>query len=185
MFATENAMASTRFSRLVIALGAWGAIAMPQATLAAGRLSVMDYIEIQQLVHKLNFALDYCGNGGRDFAALFTIDGKYVIDEGGAQRTIQGPKDLAALAGGPDCAVMRTEPRIFLSHVAENLVIEPSGKGARGVSYAIYPGRNGKIFQAGVAGQVGLYHDEFVRTAKGWRLKLRRHEMTPEGAPVK
>jgi hypothetical protein len=178
-------MAATRFARLVIALGAWGTMALSPAALAAGRLSAMDYIEIQQLVNKLNFALDYCGNGGRDFAALFTDDGKYVIDEGGALRTIQGAKDLAALAGGPDCAVMRTEPRIFLSHVAENLVIEASGKGARGVSYAIYPGRKGKAFQADVAGQVGLYHDEFVRTAKGWRLKVRRHEMTPEGAPVK
>ena len=50
----------------------------------------MDYIEIQQLVNRLNFALDYCGNGGRDFAALFTDDGQYVIDEGGKLRTIRG-----------------------------------------------------------------------------------------------
>jgi hypothetical protein len=174
------------FARMVIALGAWGVIAaMPPAALAAGKLSAMDYIEIQQLVNRLNFALDYCGNGGRDFAALFTNDGQYVIDEAGKLRTIEGPEKLAELAGGPDCAVTRTEPRIFLSHLAENLVIEPAGKGARGVSYAIYPGRNGKVFQPNVAGQVGVYHDEFVRTAKGWRLKSRRHEMTPEGAPAK
>ena len=37
-----------------------------------------------------------------------------------------------------------TAPRIYLSHLTENLVIEPAGKGARGISYAIYPGRNGK-----------------------------------------
>jgi hypothetical protein len=175
-----------RFARMVIALGAWSVVAaMPPAALAAGKLSAMDYIEIQQLVNRLNFALDYCGNGGRDFAALFTDDGQYVIDEGGKLRTIQGPEKLAELAGGPDCAVTRTEPRIFLSHLAENLVIEPAGKGARGVSYAIYPGRNGKVFQPEVVGQVGVYHDEFVRTTKGWRLKSRRHEMTPEGAPAK
>jgi SnoaL-like domain len=148
--------------------------------LAAGKLSAMDYIEIQQLVNRLNFALDYCGNGGRDFAALFTEDGEYVVDDGGQLRSFRGPEQLAGLAGGPDCAVTRTAPRMHLSHLAESLVIEPSGKGARGTSYAIYPGRKGKAFQADVAGQVGLYHDEFVRTAKGWRLKLRRHEVSPE-----
>jgi hypothetical protein len=173
-------------ARMVIASGAWAAIAVTSpAALAAEKLSAMDYIEIQQLVHRLNIALDYCGNGGRDFAALFTVDGQYVIDEDGKLRIIEGPDKLAELAGGPDCAVTRKEPRIYLSHLAENLVIEPAGKGARGVSYAIYPGRNGKVFQSDVAGQVGLYHDEFVRTAKGWRLKSRRHEMRPEGAPAK
>jgi hypothetical protein len=173
-------------ARMVVASAAWAAVAvMPPAAMAAGKLSAMDYIEIQQLVHRLNIALDYCGNGGRDFAALFTDDGQYVIDEDGKLRVIQGPEKLAELAGGPDCAVTRKEPRIYLSHLAENLVIEPAGKGARGISYAIYPGRNGKVFQSDVAGQVGLYHDEFVRTAKGWRLKSRRHEMRPEGTPTK
>ncbi len=160
------------------------AFAAPPA-FSAPRLSAMDYVEIQQLVHRLNFALDYCGNGGRDFAALFTADGAYVVDDAGQQRTFRGPEQLAGLAGGPDCAVTRTAPRMYLAHLAENLVIEPDGKGARGTSYAIYPGRKGKVFQEGVAGQVGLYHDEFVRTPQGWRLKVRRHEVSPEqrGAP--
>jgi hypothetical protein len=187
MFATGGNMPKIGFfARMVISSGALAALAvMSPAARAAGKLSAMDYIEIQQLVHRLNIALDYCGNGGRDFAALFTDDGQYVIDEDGKLRTIQGPEKLAELAGGPDCAVTRREPRIFLSHLAENLVIEPAGKGARGVSYAIYPGRNGKVFQPDVAGQVGLYHDEFVRTPKGWRVKSRRHEMRPEGAAAK
>jgi hypothetical protein len=187
MFATGGTMPKIEcFARVVITLGALVvATAMSQAALAAGKLSAMDYIEIQQLVNRLNIALDYCGNGGRDFAALFADDGQYVIDDGGKLRTIRGPEQLAELAGGPDCAVTRTEPRIFLSHLAENLVIEAAGKGARGISYAIYPGRKGKSFQPDVVGQVGLYHDEFVRTAKGWRLKVRRHEVSPEGAPAK
>lgn len=154
-------------------------IALPAS--AAGRLSAMDYVEIQQLVHRLNFALDYCGNGGRDFAALFTDDGAYVVDDGGQLRTFRGPEQLASLAGGPDCAVNRTAPRMYLAHLSENLIIEPDGRGARATSYAIYPGRKGKLFQPDVAGQVGLYHDEFVRTSKGWRLKVRRHEVSPEG----
>jgi hypothetical protein len=161
------------------------AIVASRPVLAAGKLSAMDYIEIQQLVNRLNIALDYCGNGGRDFAALFTPDGEYVVDDGGKPRSFRGPEQLAGLAGGPDCAVTRTAPRMYLSHVAENLVIEPSGKGAHGTSYAVYPGRKGKVFQADVVGQVGLYHDEFVRTPKGWRVKLRRHEVSPEGSAAK
>jgi len=173
-------------SPLVIAWASIAALlAAPGAAVAAGKLSAMDYVEIQQLVNRLNFALDYCGNGGRDFAALFTDDGAYVVDEGGQFRTFRGQEQLASLAGGPDCAVTRTAPRMHLAHLAESLVIEPTENGARGTSYAIYPGRKGKSFQPDVAGQVGLYHDEFVRTAKGWRLKQRRHETSPEGSPVK
>jgi hypothetical protein len=166
--------------RMVIAMAAMMATAGVCAAATAARLTAMDYIEIQQLVSRLNFALDYCGNGGRDFAALFTDDGEYVVDDAGQLRTFRGTQQLAGLAGGPDCAVTRTAPRIYLAHVAENLVIEPAGKGVRGTSYAIYPGRKGKVFQEDVAGQVGLYHDEYVRTAKGWRLKSRRHEVSPK-----
>ena len=173
-------------TRMVIAvLSLCAGAGSPQASFAAGSLSAMDYIQIQQLVHRLNVALDYCGNGGRDFAALFTGDGEYVVDDAGQLRTFRGPEQLASLAGGPDCAVTRTAPRMYLSHLAENLIIEPAGKGARGMSYAIYPGRKGRIFQEGVSGQVGLYHDQFVRTAKGWRLKARRHEVSPEGLAAK
>jgi SnoaL-like protein len=152
----------------------------PQAR-AATPLSPMDYIEIQQLVSRLNFTLDYCSNGGRDFAALFADDGQYVVDEGnGKPRTFRGVEQLASLAGGPDCAATSKPPRAYLAHVTENLVIEATDAGARGTAYAIYPGRKGKVFQEDVAGQVGLYRDEYVRTPKGWRVHSRRHETAPE-----
>jgi hypothetical protein len=171
----------TTTTRIVVAGAAlWLCLGLHGPAHAAGKLSSLDYIEIQQLVNRLNFALDYCGNGGRDFAELFTDDGQYVIDEGdGKPRAISGPAQLAALAGGPDCAVTRNPPRSYLSHLSGNLVIDPDGKGARGKSYSLYPGRKGKHFQDDVAGQVGLNHDVYVRTPKGWRLKLRRHEVSP------
>lgn len=150
------------------------------APASRARLSAMDYVQIQQLVHRLNLALDYCGHGGEDFADLFTPDGQYVIDDRGVLRRHVGRSQLAAVAGGPDCAVTRTEPRIHLAHLAENLVIEPTASGAHGTAYAIYPGRKGRHLQPDVAGQVGLYHDDYVRTAAGWRLQLRRHEVSPE-----
>jgi hypothetical protein len=158
---------------------------VPNSADAAQTLTAMDYIQIQQLVNRLNYALDYCGQGGRDFAGLFTADGQYVVDEGGQLRTFRGPEQLASLAGGPDCTATRSPPRSYLAHLAESLVIEPAAEGATGTAYAIYPGRKGKVFQADVAGQVGLYHDVYVRTAKGWRVKLRRHEVSPEGPAVK
>jgi len=174
-----------RTNRFAIAVAVLAMGLAPHSAHAA-QLTAMDYVQIQQLVNRLNFALDYCGHGGRDFAALFTEDGQYVIDEGDARpRVFRGPEQLASLAGGPDCAAIRTPPRAYIAHLAESLVIEPAATGAIGTSYAIYPGRKGKFFQADVAGQVGVYHDEYVRTAKGWRLKLRRHEVSPEGVAVK
>lgn len=53
--------------------------AMAQATLTA-----MDYTGIQQLVNRLNFALDYCTNGGQDFADLFAENGGRLALQGAA-----------------------------------------------------------------------------------------------------
>ena len=167
----------------VAAIAILGASLAPQPPVQAQSpkpLTALDYVEIQQLVNRLNFALDYCGNGGRDFADLFADGGQYIVDQGdGKPRVSQGAEQLAKLAGGPDCKVQLTPPRAYLAHVAESLVIEPSADGARGTAYAIYPARKGKYLQEDVAGQVGLYHDEYVKTAKGWRVKLRRHETSP------
>jgi hypothetical protein len=144
------------------------------------RLTAMDYVEIQQLVNKLNFALDYCGNGGRDFAELFVDGGVFTIDDNdGSPRSMTTREQLIALAGGPDCESRKSGPTSNILHLAESLVIEPSSEGARGTSYAIYPSSKGRRFRDDVAGQLGLYHDEYVRTPAGWRFKSRRHETSP------
>jgi hypothetical protein len=149
----------------------------------------MDYIEIQQLVNKLNFALDYCGNGGRDFADLFAPGGRYIIDRGDGTPIVRDTRDgLIALAGGPSCESRTTPPSAYILHLAESLVIEPTADGARGRSYAIYPASKGKYLDESTAGQLGLYHDEYVRTPAGWRFRARRHELNPvvgEVAPAR
>jgi hypothetical protein len=151
-----------------------------EAERQTAQLTAMDYFEIQQLVNRLNFALDYCGNGGRDFADLFIDGGAYIIDTGdGAPRTMNTREQLIALPGGPDCAARKSPPSSYILHLSESLVIEPSAGGARGKSYAIYPAKAGKYFQEDVAGQLGIYHDEYVKTAAGWRFKSRRHETSP------
>ena len=147
----------------------------PPATLTA-----MDYVQIQQLVNRLNFALDYCGNGGRAFADLFVPGGRYVIDRGDGQPIVRDTRDaLIALAGGPGCESRRTPPSSYILHLAESLVIEATAGGARGTSYAFYPSNAGKYLNAETAGQLGLYHDEYVRTPNGWRMRARRHELNP------
>jgi hypothetical protein len=96
-------------------------------------LTAMDYIEIQQLVNRLNFALDYCTSGGRAFADLFVEGGQFIIDQGGGKMTVRRTRnELIALAGGPDCASRRSPPNSYILHLAESLVIEPAADGAQG-----------------------------------------------------
>ncbi len=142
-------------------------------------LTADDYIAIQQLVNKLNFALDYCTNGGQDFASLFTEDGEYIIDQGDGNPSVRNHDQLASLAGGPSCDSRRAAPSSYILHLSESLVIEAEGDGARGLSYAIYPANHGKYLNEETAGQLGIYHDVYIKTAEGWKIKSRRHETNP------
>lgn len=143
-------------------------------------LSADDYIEIQQLVNRLNFALDYCTDGGSGFADLFIAGGEYIIDQGDGMPSVRDTRDaLIALAGGPDCDSRRTPPSSYILHLSESLVIEAHVEGAQGMSYAIYPANKGNFLNAETAGQLGLYHDVYIRTPAGWRFKSRRHELNP------
>jgi hypothetical protein len=155
------------------------AVAQQQTT----ALTAMDYIEIQQLVNRLNFALDYCTSGGRAFADLFVEGGQFVIDQGDGKPTVRRTRsELIALAGGPDCASRKSPPSSYILHLAESLVIEPAAGGARGKSYAIYPASKGRYYNTDTAGQLGIYHDEYVKTPAGWRFRSRRHEVNPSPA---
>ena len=143
-------------------------------------LTAMDYIEIQQLVNKLNFALDYCTNGGGDLADLFVAGAKFTIDQGDGKPIVLSTREqLIDLAGGPDCERIKIPPRSYVRHLSESLVIEATPDGARGKAYAIYPANRGKYIEEQYAGQVGFNHDEYVRTPEGWRFKSRRHELNP------
>jgi hypothetical protein len=180
----------TRFSRnTIIAAMAFAALApiQPEQLLAqqTTELTATDYVEIQQLVNKLNFALDYCTNGGQDFAELFIEGGQFVIDEGDGMPTVRETRDeLIALAWGPDCEARNTPPSSYILHLAESLVILPTADGARGMSYAFYPSSAGNYLSDDVAGQLGIYFDDYVRTPEGWRFKLRRHVTDPDAGEI-
>ncbi len=176
-----HAVANTAIIALLLLPGR----AMPAEKAAA--LTAMDYIEIQQLVNRFSIALDYCTNGGQDFADLFVEGGQFIIDEGnGKPLAFNSRQQLITVTGGPDCKANQSPPRSYILHLSEGLVIEPSPGGARGTSYAFYPSNKGKYLKEDVAGQMGLYHDEYVKTPAGWRFKLRRHETNPViGGPKK
>lgn len=150
----------------------------PAAAAGPGELTALDHVQIEQLIHRLHFALDYCTRGGNDFADLFVDGGSFTLDQGdGNPRVMATREALVQLAGGPDCEVTKQPPRAYVRHAADNLVIEATPEGARGLSYAIYPARAGKYFGEQFAGQVGLYRDEYVRTSSGWRFRSRIHDV--------
>ena len=133
-------------------------------------LTAQDYIEIQQLVARYNFALDTCSNNGYDYADLFTADGSY-----GGPRA-QGREKLAEVSGGGSagCQDKRRLPGPDnVLHVTSNLVIEPSPEGATGKAYVMEIG-GGKPSQF-----VGWFQDVYVKTPDGWRFKTRKHATPP------
>ena len=147
----------------------------------APTLTALDYIEIQQLVSKYSYAIDGCTNNGYDYADLFTPDGIFYWSVGG--RKSVGREQLAEAAGGGKngCRKMAlaTPEKPVQTHVAQNLVIEPSPEGAIGKSYLVYPGVEGTHGDPTHTGHVGGYQDVYVKTPQGWRFKTRLHVFPP------
>ena len=172
--------------RLMMTMVALGAclvtVAAAQTQQKSGKaLTALDYIEIQQLVAKYSYAIDGCTNNGYDYADLFTPDGTFYWSVGGRQSV--GREELAEAAGGGKngCKKMTlaTREKPLQTHVAQNLVIEPSLEGAIGKSYLVYPGVEGTHGDPTHTGHVGGYQDVYVKTAKGWRFKTRLHVFPP------
>ena len=94
----------------------------------AMQLTALDYIEIEQLTRKYAWAIDTCSNDGFDYADLYTPDGAFV--DGQTGRRYQGRNQLAEAAGGNGrgCPF----PKMPLSHLILNLVVEPTADGAVG-----------------------------------------------------
>jgi hypothetical protein len=180
----ERGAAPMLFYRILLvasiaAIGADAALAQAPAQSAARpamQLTALDYIEIEQLTRKYAWAIDTCANDGFAYADLYTSDGAFIDGETG--RRWQGREQLAEAAGGNGrgCPF----PKMPLSHLILNLVIEPTADGAIGKSYLIYLGRNGQYADEKHHGHDGGYQDIFVKTAAGWRFKERVHVHPPQ-----
>jgi hypothetical protein len=148
------------------------------ASLPAGAFTALDYLQIQQLVHRYGWALDSGADNGFAYADLYTTDGVFTgTNQGAGGRSYQGRDLLAALArGGPRGA-------LYVSHYATNVVIEPTADGAVGHTYvAIFKLGNGG--KPTVIDHGGRYDDVYAKAADGWRFKHRTYYESTSGEPV-
>ena len=137
---------------------------------SASALAALDYLQIQQLVHRYGWALDSGADNGFAYADLYTADGIFTgTNQGPSGRSYQGREKLAALARGG------LRGPLYVSHYATNVVIEPApGGGAVGHTYvAIFKlGQDGK---PSVIEHGGRYDDVYAKTPDGWRFKQRTY----------
>jgi hypothetical protein len=118
------------------------------------------------------------------YARTFTPDGAFHFPNGDPRKRCEpvspgskaaeckGPAALAKLARGTG----ETKGPLTLSHVTTNIVIEASPAGARGKAYLSLPGIGA---EGGGMRVAGLYEDTLVKTADGWKFKLRMYTPIP------
>lgn len=129
------------------------------------RLTALDYAQIEQLYAHYAHYLDTAD--GAKFAALFTPDGVFITNKPDFGN-ITGRKalaDFATKAGAPP-------PIVRAGHSTTTVMIDPAPGGAVGSAYLM----------AGTGADQGyVYNDTFVKTADGWRFKIREvHQNTAE-----
>lgn len=154
----KRAMRGLKAAILLCGLSAGAANAEP--------LTALDYIQIEQLYAHYAHYLDTAD--GVKFAGLFTPDGVFITNKPDFGN-ITGRKalaDFAAKAGAPP-------PIVRAGHSTTTVMIDPAPPGgATGSAYLM----------AGTGADQGyVYNDTFVKTAEGWRFKIREvHQNTPE-----
>jgi hypothetical protein len=154
-------------------------VAASGGTASASPLTVLDYLQIQQLAYRYGWALDSGADNGFAYADLYTPDGIFTgTNQGPTGRSYQGRDNLAALARGG------LRGPLYVSHYATNVVVEAApGGGATGHTYVA-------IFKLGADGKPtviehgGRYDDVYQKTPGGWRFKHRTYYDSKSGEPV-
>jgi hypothetical protein len=129
-------------------------------------LGALDKLEIQELAARYNRAVD--SRRPDEWADTFTEDGVFVSMRVG---THSGRAALVKFASDfwtePDCAPWRGG-----QHWAANMIIEGDGDHATLFCYHImFMPRDGDHVESVI---MAAHDDELVRTAQGWRFKVRR-----------
>jgi hypothetical protein len=145
---------------LLIGLTALGA----SQRAAADPLTTQDYIEIQQLYARYNHAID-SGNA-EEWAATFTADGVF-------NKRFTGREALIGFIN--NWKVNGVNRR----HWNSNLTISGTNQSATGSVYLML--LDVSVKPAAVM-STGIYSDELVKTAEGWRFKTR--VVKPDAAPA-
>jgi hypothetical protein len=136
------------------------------APLLAAELSPQDHAEIQQLYAKYNHAID-SGNS-EEWAATFTPDGVF-------NNRFTGRDALIGFVN--NWKVNGTSRR----HWNSNLIVTATAQGAKGSVYLML--LDVSIKPAGVL-STGVYSDELVKTAEGWRFKTRAVKIDAPAQPA-
>jgi hypothetical protein len=132
------------------------------------QLSAQDFVEIQQLYTKYNWALD--SGDAEGYASTFTPDGVFNNNVGHDAIV----KFANTFHGGMGAHV---------KHWNTNLMIMPSAEGATGQVYLVLVDFGTK--PASIATSA-TYSDELVKTPQGWRFKKRatKGDVAPAAAPA-
>jgi actinorhodin biosynthesis protein ActVIA len=139
---------------LVVVGGAW---TYAQSG-GAGALTAQDYVDIQQLYARYNWAIDAADVEG--YVALYTPDGSF--------NAFNGADGLRTFMKNRQGGTRR--------HWNSNLVITPSPEGASGKVYLLLVDVGAKPPAITSAAR---YEDWLVKTAGGWRFKKRQTSSDP------
>lgn len=120
---------------------------------SGGSLTAQDYVDIQQLYARYNFAID--SSDIEAYVALYTPDGSF--------NSFTGQDGLRTF--------MKNRTGGTRRHWNTNLVITPTPEGAKGAVYLMFLDVGMK--PPAVTG-AGRYEDALVRTPRGWRFKKRQ-----------
>lgn len=148
--------------KILIAAGLLAAIvggtAWTYAQSGSGTLTPQDYVEIQQLYARYNWAIDAGDIEG--YVALYTPDGTF--------NTFTGADGLRTF--------MKQRSGGTRRHWNSNLVITPSPEGATGKVYLLLVDVGQKPPAISTAAR---YSDVLVKTSGGWRFKKRQTTSDP------
>jgi hypothetical protein len=133
------------------------------------QLTAQDFVDIQQLYTKYNWALD--SGDAEGYASTFTPDGVFNNNVGHDAIV----KFANTFHGGMG---------MHVKHWNTNLMITPSAEGATGQVYLVLVDFGTK--PASIATSAN-YSDELVKTPQGWRFKKRatKGDVAPAAAPAK
>lgn len=133
-------------------------------------MSQQDYYEIEQLVKGYTHGVDV---GPEDASWVFTPDGEYFSVF--TKRTTKGKKALKEMYS----RLRKNNENRPLNHLLTNLVVTPTAEGATGTVYLTEMQPGGDTSMPTIT-RFGRYHDTYVRTPQGWRIKRREfHQQAP------
>ena len=144
---------ASAFGMLLLVVACGGVTSSYAQQGGSSSLTADDYVEIQQLYTRYNYAID--DGEVEAYVAFYTSDGSF--------NDFSGHDGLRTFMNGRTGGTRR--------HWNTNLVIKPTPEGASGAVYLMF--LDVGVQPPAVTG-AGRYEDTLVKTAEGWRFKTRR-----------